>query len=101
MNLSAKTGAGLEAFKKKLDETLFPHGESGDEYWITNERECAALREALSGIDRIQNLLETDPAVELIAFEMRTVLNSLASIVGEISSEDVLQTIFSGFCIGK
>lgn len=101
MNLSAKTGTGLEAFKKKLDETLFPHGESGDEYWITNEREYAALREASAGIDRIQNLLKNNPAVELIAFEMRSVLNSLASIVGEISSEDVLQTIFNGFCIGK
>lgn len=101
INLSAKTGAGLDAFKKKLDETLFPQGESGDEYWITNEREHAALCEALAGIDRIQNLLENNPAVELVAFEMRTVLNSLSSIVGEISSEDVLQTIFSGFCIGK
>ena len=101
IELSARTGAGLEAFKEALDKTLFPQGESGDDYWITNERECAALREASAGIERIQNLLETNPAVELVAFEMRTVLNSLASIVGEISSEDVLQTIFSGFCIGK
>ncbi len=101
ISLSARTGAGLEAFRKELDKTLFPQGESGDDYWITNERECAALREASDGLDRILNLLETNPAVELVAFEMRTVLNSLASIVGEISSEDVLQTIFSGFCIGK
>ncbi len=101
LRLSARTGAGLEAFREELDKELFPQGESGDDYWITSERECAALREAAAGIDRIQDLLRTNPAVELVAFEMRTVLDSLASIVGEISSEDVLQTIFDGFCIGK
>lgn len=101
INVSARSGYGLSAFKEKLNETLFPQGESGDEYWITNERECAALREADNGLVRIQDLIETNPAVELIAFEMRTVLNSLASITGEISSEDVLQAIFNGFCIGK
>lgn len=101
LRISAKTGEGLEAFRKRLDQKLFPRGESGDEYWITNERECAALREASAGIDRILDLLETRPAVELVAFEMRAVLGALASIVGEISSEDVLQTIFDGFCIGK
>ncbi|MCI5601839.1 MAG: tRNA uridine-5-carboxymethylaminomethyl(34) synthesis GTPase MnmE [Hallerella porci] len=99
--LSAKTGEGLENFCKKLEATLFPQGESSDEYWITSERECAALKEASAGIDRIQILLRENPAAELIAFEMRQVTNALASIIGEISSEDVLQTIFSGFCIGK
>ena len=101
LTLSSKAGTGLSELVQMLDKALFPEGEASDEYWITSERECAALREADAGIDRIQTLLDTNPAVELIAFELRSVANSLAQIVGEISSEDVLQTIFNGFCIGK
>lgn len=99
--VSSKNNTGLSELIGKLDKELFPQGEAGDEYWITSERECAALRDADAGLERVQTLLEENPAVELIAFEMRGVLNALSSIVGEISSEDVLQTIFSGFCIGK
>ena len=101
MELSAKTGEGLDAFVQKLEKALFPQGESGEEYWITNERECAALRDADRGVERILDLLDKNPAPELLAFEMRQVTAALASIIGEISSEDILQTIFSGFCIGK
>lgn len=101
LSISAKTRDGLSELCTKLDRTLFPNGESGEDYWITNEREISALKDAESGLQRIDDLIETNPAIELIAFEMRSVLNSLASIVGEISSEDILQTIFNGFCIGK
>lgn len=99
--LSAKTSEGLSELCTKLDKTLFPAGDSSEDYWITNERECSALKEAARGLDRIENLAKNNPAIELIAFELRTVLDSLSEITGEISSEDILQTIFNGFCIGK
>lgn len=101
LSISAKTLDGISELCAKLDRALFPNGESGEDYWITNEREISALKEAESGLRRIETLIETNPAIELIAFETRSVLNALAFIVGEISSEDILQTIFNGFCIGK
>lgn len=99
--ISTKTGFGLCEFKNKLDKALFPEGESSEEFWITSKRELAALEEANAGLNRIQALLKTNPAVELIAFELKQVSASLAGIVGEISSESILQSIFNGFCIGK
>lgn len=101
LSVSVKTSEGLSELCAKLDQKLFPNGESGEDYWITNEREISALKSAESGLRRIENLLETNPAIELVAFELRTVLDSLSEITGEISSEDILQTIFNGFCIGK
>lgn len=101
MGVSAKRNAGLSEFIKRLDSELFPRGAESDEYWITSARACASLQEADACLGRIQKLLGENPAVELVAFEMRGAMNALASITGEISSEDVLQTIFSGFCIGK
>ena len=99
--VSAKTGYGLEELSKEMNARLFKSTENTEDLWITSEREKACLEEALKGIDRALDLIRTSPAVELLAFEMQLVRRSLQSITGEISSEDILQSNFAGFCIGK
>jgi tRNA modification GTPase len=101
LHISSKTGEGLAELKRAMNATLFKKTENSEDLWITSEREKTCLEEALAGIDRALNLIRANPAVELLAFEMQLVRRSLQSITGEISSEDVLQQIFAGFCIGK
>jgi len=101
IRISSKTGEGLADLKRAMNAALFKKTENSEDLWITSEREKTCLEEALAGIDRALNLIRTNPAVELLAFEMQLVRRSLQSITGEISSEDVLQQIFAGFCIGK
>ena len=101
LRISSKTGEGLADIKRAMNAALFKKTENSEDLWITSEREKTCLEEALAGIDRALNLIRTNPAVELLAFEMQLVRRSLQSITGEISSEDVLQQIFAGFCIGK
>jgi len=101
LRISSKTGEGLAELKRAMNATLFKKTENSEDLWITSEREKTCLEEALAGIDRALNLIRTNPAVELLAFEMQLVRRSLQSITGEISSEVVLQQIFAGFCIGK
>ena len=101
LHISSKTGAGLADLKRVMNATLFKNTENPEDLWITSEREKTCLEEALTGIDRALSLIRTNPAVELLAFEMQLVRRALQSITGEISSEDVLQKIFAGFCIGK
>ena len=101
VNVSSKTGEGLDELKRAMNASLFKKTENSEDLWITSEREKTCLEEALAGIDRTLSLIHTNPAVELIAFEMQLVRRALQSITGEISSEDVLQKIFAGFCIGK
>lgn len=101
LSISSKTGAGLAELKTALNARLFKNRENSEDLWITSEREKACLEEALAGIDRVLVQLRSNPAVELLAFEMQIVRRALQSITGEISSEDVLQSIFAGFCIGK
>ena len=98
---SSKTGEGLAELKRTMNAALFKATEKEEDLWITSEREKACLEDAIAGIDRALDLLERNPAVELLAFEMQLVRRALQSITGEISSEDVLQSIFAGFCIGK
>lgn len=101
LRISSKTGEGLAELKRAMNAALFKKTENSEDLWITSEREKTCLEEALAGIDRALSLIRTNPAVELLAFEMQLVRRSLQSITGEISSEDVLQKIFAGFCIGK
>ena len=101
LHVSSKTGEGLDALTQAMNARLFANRDDSEDIWITSEREKTCLEEALAGIDRTLSLIRTNPAVELIAFEMQLVRRALQSITGEISSEDVLQKIFAGFCIGK
>ena len=101
LHVSSKTGEGLDELKHAMNETLFKKIENSEDFWITSEREKTCLEEALAGVDRVLDLLKNNPAVELLAFEMQLVRRALQSITGEISSEDILQSIFAGFCIGK
>ena len=101
LQVSSKTGEGLAALKDIMNASLFKQTADAEDLWITSEREKACLEDALAGVDRVLNLLKNNPAVELLAFEMQLVRRALQSITGEISSEDILQSIFAGFCIGK
>ena len=101
LRISSKTGEGLSELKRTMNAALFKKNENSEDLWITSEREKACLEEALAGVDRVLAQLRENPAVELLAFEMQLVRRALQSITGEISSEDVLQSIFAGFCIGK
>lgn len=101
LSVSSKTGEGLDALRQAMNASLFKQSADAEDLWITSEREKACLEDALAGIDRALDLLRNNPAVELLAFEMQVVRRALQSITGEISSEDILQSIFAGFCIGK
>ena len=99
--VSSKTGEGLAELKRFINDAVFTESRDAEDLWITSERERTCLAEAFEGVKRALDLLQSRPAVELLAFEMQLVRRSLQSIVGEISSEDILQSIFAGFCIGK
>ena len=101
LSVSSRTGEGLDDLKRLMNAALFNRRENGEDLWITSEREKACLEDALAGVNRALDLLHRNPAVELLAFEMQLVRRALQGITGEISSEDILQSIFAGFCIGK
>ncbi|WP_407450683.1 tRNA uridine-5-carboxymethylaminomethyl(34) synthesis GTPase MnmE [Fibrobacter sp.] len=101
LSVSSKTGEGLAELKSVMNSALFKKRENVEDLWITSEREKACLEDAYAGVNRVLDLLRRNPAVELLAFEMQLVRRALQSITGEISSEDILQSIFAGFCIGK
>jgi len=68
---------------------------------ITNRRHRHHLREALGALRSARASLDADTTGDLLALDLRIALHELGAITGEITTEDVLDQIFSRFCIGK
>ena len=69
--------------------------------YVTNLRHYQALRDAQSSIERVFAAMDANLPTDLLAHDLRQATDDLGSIIGEISSQDVLNNIFANFCIGK
>jgi len=77
-------------------------GAWGDNFVAPNLRQKMALVKAKEGLElALSELEKKEPLPELIAIGLRSALSSLSEITGEATTEDLLNTIFSSFCIGK
>lgn len=101
LRLSAKTGEGIRtlvaALSRSVDATAAYRGEA----IVTNQRHYHALCEALTALDAALDGLHHGLTSELLSEDIRAAINHLGEITGEITSDDILQNIFSKFCIGK
>ncbi len=98
---SALTGEGLDALRESIRGSVLK-GEGGDgDAMITSERHILALGESRKSLSRAQGAQAQGLPAEIVAMELRDSLNALGAIVGETTPEDVLDRIFSTFCIGK
>jgi len=101
--VSAKTGAGLG----QLEEAIFSRatgeasGEAVEHTCVPNVRQRRALQGALAGAGRLAAALKDHLPPDLVAIEAQAALDQLGEIVGETGTEDLLDTIFSRFCLGK
>lgn len=95
---SAKTGRGIEKIKESLLKTA---GNSGETGLIANERQRSLLVLALKHLDACTALLEKKAGEELLALEFKGALSALGKITGAVTDDDILNHIFSRFCIGK
>jgi tRNA modification GTPase len=96
--ISARTGAGIDELLKRLSKEAERF--AGEPALVTRERQRVALREAAERISSALMLTKTGQE-ELFAEELRLAARSLGRITGRVDVEDVLDKIFSSFCIGK
>lgn len=100
--ISAKTGSGLPELTEALAEIGRRITGDTDETLVTNIRHYEALSRAATALGRVRDGLKvTTLPPDLIAQDLREALYHLGEIVGEISTDEVLGSIFRKFCIGK
>jgi tRNA modification GTPase len=99
--LSARTGDGLDALRRLLLQLAGWHA-SPDGLFIARARHVDALRHTADHLALALELATSpDPALDLLAEELRLAQTALSQITGEFTSDDLLGEIFSRFCIGK
>jgi tRNA modification GTPase len=102
ITLSAKTGDGLPALRQQLLQMVGWQGGSAEGLFMARERHVQALYEVDAHLMQANASLQAQvPALDLLAEELRLSQNTLNTITGEFSSDDLLGVIFSSFCIGK
>lgn len=97
--LSAKSG-NVEALRQALVEAVRSEMITGA-VTISNARHYEALTRALEAIERVQQGIADGLSGELLSMDLQDCLEALGEITGQITSEEVLHSIFSHFCIGK
>lgn len=99
---SATTGEGLHALLQAIERIIWSAGTPRrDEVTITSLRHKESLQRSSEALCRATNGLKEGLSPEFLSLEMRDVLLHLGSIIGTNITEDVLNAIFSKFCIGK
>jgi len=97
----AATGEGIAALEQTLVETIAGQGLGTEDTIVSNARHYDSLlatREALNAV--LTGLANQNPG-DLMALDIRRALHHLGEITGEITTDDLLDNIFSKFCIGK
>ena len=99
--ISAKTGFGLDQFRSHLAASQHDLLADSDTTLVTNQRHVQALSDARTSLLRVQEGLASGLPTDLASQDIREAIYHLGSIVGEISTDEVLGNIFRNFCIGK
>ena len=102
VSLSAKAGTGLDALRTGIQSLIFgSYFESPQSILLTRLRHKTAITQTKTAIEQALQALRQGLSSECIALDVRTALTSLGELTGAVSTDDILDKIFSEFCIGK
>ena len=100
LGISAKKRENIEAIRTALTRSVSAR-EVTDSTLLTNARHYDLMMKIAADIDRIEEGLAGGLPTDLVAIDVRSALDKLGRLTGTISDNDVLNTIFGKFCIGK
>lgn len=100
--VSCSTGEGLEALKDAIRDAVWSGKVGGEMHQLMiNSRHQEALQRARKHTLLTIEALQSNQTLELAAMDLRIATNAIGEIVGKTTTEDILDSIFSQFCIGK
>ncbi len=101
LDISALTGEGLDTLKGLLVASRRQGVPDSNATLVTNLRHYEALVRAQDDLRQVQVGLDRQTPTDLVVQDLRDAIYELGTIFGEVTTEDILDTIFSRFCIGK
>lgn len=102
INISAKDRTGIDELESKISE-MFLHGQVSfnDEVYITNIRHKNSLTEAFNSLKLVVESINNDMPEDFYSIDLMNAYEELGLIIGEAVEDDLMQEIFSKFCMGK
>lgn len=99
--LSAKENIGVEELKTALLAKVNLHAINTSETLVTNIRHVNALKQTENALERVLNNIDNPVTSDFLAMDIKQALHYLGEITGTVTTDDLLENIFSKFCIGK
>jgi tRNA modification GTPase len=100
--VSATSGAGLPALERAIADAVFVGEPARDgEPLIDSERQRDLIARALAALERYRRAAATGVSADLLAVDVADALEALGEITGEVTSAEILERMFSSFCVGK
>jgi tRNA modification GTPase len=99
--ISAKSGEGVDKLMEEFKSLTNASAAYEGEVIVSSQRHYDALLQARSALKSALEALDTGISSDLLSEDIRQVMYHIGTITGEITSEDILKSIFSKFCIGK
>jgi tRNA modification GTPase len=102
VSVSCRTNEGLDELREVVADVI-KNGTVGarEHVWAVNQRHKTALEQAADSLKKALESISNNLSPEFIALDLRGALDSLGLIIGATYTEDILERIFSDFCIGK
>ena len=102
VKVSCTSGQGIEALKDAIKSLVWAGEIRAEMLQVAiNSRHQDALNRARFSAQAARDALAADATLELVAMDLRIAANAVGEIVGKTTTEDLLDAIFSTFCIGK
>lgn len=99
--ISAKEQIGIEELKEELLNQVNLSNINTDDVMVTNIRHVEALQNTQTALEKVLYGIENPVTSDFLAMDIRQALHHLGEITGTVSTDDLLENIFSKFCIGK
>ncbi|WP_207425013.1 tRNA uridine-5-carboxymethylaminomethyl(34) synthesis GTPase MnmE [Pedobacter sp. SYSU D00535] len=99
--ISAKNKEGIDELKDEILRKVNLHNISTDDVLVTNIRHVEALQRTLDSLERVLHGIDNPVTSDFLAMDIKQALHYLGEITGTVTTDDLLDNIFSKFCIGK
>ena len=101
IKLSALTKANIDDLKQLIYNLVINSEVLQSNLIITNERQIEAIRNALTDLNYAKEGIKLNNSLDLISIDLNNLWNTLGEITGTTSNEEIINKIFSNFCVGK
>lgn len=97
----APSGLGIDELEKEIARAALESHNANESILVSNARHQAALVSARDSLEQALSTIENAGMIDLLSVDLTAARNSLGTITGETATDDLLDRIFSEFCVGK